>query len=247
MTLFYPTHDIVPNGGEGYLWIYLIPKKVTYIKPSTKEGILTTIQSETIDEEMAFLAPMEFMESTVHDWQPSENIGSKLLETFSSAARTVSLDTNAYKVDTPLIYRNSERRKFECLIHLSVYKDPYKDVLEPVNKLRKYSSPSFNEDSSLNTKVEIPTVFGIKTKMGTTETPLVNIKNAALLSVSPTFRGPFINGNPSYCELTLSFEDMEPLSKRSFEGEPIITVTGGGKQYKTTRLYGGYTIPGDLF
>jgi len=148
-----------------------------------------------------------------------------LLGTVGSAKQALSLDTEAHQVNTALVYRSSDRRKVDLTLNLSVYEDAYKDVVEPVNILRIHSAPSFSQKRGIGTKVDLPTVFKIQTKYCSKEVPLINFRHAVLTSVQPTFKGPYLQGYPSHCEMTLSFADMEHLSKRSFSEYGKVSVS----------------------
>ena len=89
--------------------------------------------------------------------------------------------------------------------------------MAPINELRLRSSPELSGRSAYQTEVGNPDIFRVDTETGSGQkVPLINIRNAALTSVQPSFQGPFIEGIPSKCELTLEFKDMEPMSKETF-------------------------------
>jgi hypothetical protein len=48
-----------------------------------------------------------------------------------------------------------------------------------------------------------------------------------ITAIQPTYRGPYRDGYPSICELTLSFKDLDPLYHESeaIRAADIITVT----------------------
>ena len=169
-------------------------------------------------EKMYFLAPNELKDSIQHEWAPLENIINKLADLFAKAKENVNLGTSIHKVETPLVYQGTDRRKISLMVNFGVYSSPYLDVVRPVELLRKYSAPEFKGESIVETKVEVPAVFKLITKTGTgTVIPLINMRYAVLTAVQPTFYGPYIKGYPSRCELTLEFQDMEPLTKSTFE------------------------------
>jgi len=225
MTLFYPSHAPYSAGNENLLWISLIPKILRYTGVTVSGNQNIGISSERDGEKMMFLAPNEMMDSINHTWEPIENIISRFQEMLAGAKRSLSLGTQQHVVNTPLLYNSSDRRQFELLIYLATNDDPVKDLFEPVNMLEKYSCPDLSGLSTFATKIKHPHIFKVDTVLGSGRiVPLINIKNAALTSVQPTYQGPYINGYPSYCELTLSFTDMEPLAKNSFGDVPKVTV-----------------------
>lgn len=122
------------------------------------------------------------------------------------------------RVDTPLQYKGSERRSFELtftLINLEEGKN-HENVVLPVKLLQMFSSPSFREkpDAKANADILLPYLFELKTTPG----DLFYVDLAILKSVQPTWRGPWINGYPSRCDLRLSFMEYRPLEQALFYG-----------------------------
>lgn len=229
MTLFYPSHAPYSAGSDNFLWISLIPKKLSYT--GVFSGIHNTgnqnvgIFAERDGERMMFLAPNELMDNASHTWEPIENIISSFQEKLAGAKRSLQMGKQQHKVDTPLLYNNSDRRQFELLLYLSVYTDPVKDLYEPINTLMRYSAPDLAGRSTYTTEVGHPHIFKLDTVLGTSRIiPLINIRYAALTAVQPSYQGPYQNGYPSYCELTLTFNDMEPMMKETFSRVPTVTT-----------------------
>ena len=121
------------------------------------------------------------------------------------------------KVDTPLVYSNSERRKWSFLFNIISEGNPKRDVVDVVHDLMKYSSPEMT-GSSID--INLPYIFSISTQPN----GIIISSYTALDSVQPTWKGPYINGYPSLCELTLSFTDLSPLFRRTIENGSIINV-----------------------
>jgi len=123
-----------------------------------------------------------------------------------------------YRVDTPLVYKGSERRSFELIFNL-INQDAggnHQNVVLPVKLLEMLSSPSYNAtpDANFNADILLPYLFTIRTWPG----DLLVCDLAVLKSVNPTWRGPWIDGYPSRCELRLSFTEYRPLEQRNFYG-----------------------------
>lgn len=219
MASWYPAHTRYQKGTENYLWIYLHPRKLKYTSYVENWSSRNRIEvQEAGMEKMYFLAPQEIQDSISHEWQPLENIVSKIANVISSAKQSISLGTSIHKVETPLAYNGTDRRKISIMVNFGVYRDAYWDVIRPVELLRKYSAPSYAGEQIYSTEVEVPAVFKLLTKTGAgTVIPIINMRHAVLTAVQPTFSGPYIQGYPSKCELTLEFMDMEPLTKNTFE------------------------------
>lgn len=194
------------------LWLQLTPKTIKYSKPESA-GSNTSISIDTTESIMYFLAANEIQDDISHNWEPIENVVSRLQEKYAAARKEMNLSLNTFRIDTNLIYQDSNRHEVTFMVYLATYDDPQNQVLYPVQKLMKYSCPNIVED---NLKIGLPHVF--KVKLGS----IMKIDNAALIGVQPAYQGPYIQGIPSYCELSLTFKDIEPLDKKS-----IITVGEG--------------------
>jgi hypothetical protein len=127
------------------------------------------------------------------------------------------------RVDAPLNYKSSNRRQFEFMLNLVAIKNRFKEVVEPVRFLQYLSSPQAtsiektSEEGKMtsmgNTAIKPPWLFRITTVPEGT----LFIKLAALTTVQPTFKGPWIAGVPTYCELRLSFMEYMPLFDKTFD------------------------------
>ena len=136
-----------------------------------------------------------------------------------------------WRVDTPLIYKNTERRTFELVFNLiSLEGNNYHDIVEPVRLLQALSSPAKvdGDQPSYNPKVVSPYVFEIITTpvqtAGTNKNsyPLLIIPYAVLKNINPVFKGPWMAGAPTRCELRLSFQELEPVYDTTFKNAGII-------------------------
>ena len=147
---------------------------------------------------------------TMSKWKATEN-------TLKNIGRHLSQGTVSYsRIDMPLVYKNSERRRFEFTFQMASWGDPYKEILMPIRALQCFSSAALESPDDL-ASVLPPCIFEVETdNSGTGGTKLIHIKNAALTNVQPTFRGPYIDGIPTSCELHLSFQEIDPLWDKSF-------------------------------
>jgi hypothetical protein len=138
------------------------------------------------------------------------------LKALASAA--ISGTVANYRVDTPLQYKGSERRTFELIFNLINTKTGknHENVVLPVKLLEMFSSPSYGTiaDNKANSDIILPYLFEVKTSPG----DLMNIDLAVLKNVQPTWKGPWIGGYPSRCELRLSFMEYRTLEQKVFYG-----------------------------
>lgn len=204
-----------------------------------------------------FMAPNEMSENVIHDWQEYDSITSRLAEVtdgieqlwnegkgvfyaalatgkeiyegdFSKKSLEAGLgklkgvEKAAYRVDTPLVYKGSQRREISMTFELLSQKYVYSDILDTVKTLQMLSSPKATGEFI---DIEWPYIF----EVGTIPGAMVYLKNSALISVQPTYFGPYQNGIPTKCSLTLTFREMDPLYRDTigdvFKDKEVVTTS----------------------
>jgi hypothetical protein len=193
------------------LQAYMITEQSS-INASSK-GIIKTV----IGEPIIFLMPLTFSTTINHEYDNASSIATPIAEGFTHAAGTgrelasggTSVVTNKY--DTPMTFKDAERRILNVTVGLQDQGNTKSDVFEPVRLLEVYSCPDKTPGIG---DFDMPYIFRVRT----VDSDLIYIENAALTSVQPTWYGPYRDGYPSKCELTLEFKDMEPLYRRVFPG-----------------------------
>jgi len=149
------------------------------------------------------------------DLASGKDVGNTAMNTLSGLPLATRIP-NA-KVDTPLVYTTSGRREWNLTFFLASSSDPKKEIVEPIKELMKYSSPGLKKGSIF---IDFPWVFQISTQPG----ELILAKAAALESVQPTWKTPYINGLPTNVELTLTFKDLSPLFRQTIEIGGLVTI-----------------------
>ena len=216
----YPSFDSKgANREDNCVWIRLTPKKIDpVLSQSTK-----TIKGTPIGETFEFLAPMEFSMPLTHSWEPIENIQAVFGQKIAATANKIQQGTSVFKVGTPLMWNSTTPREFSFVFNLiSTAKDPYYDIIYPIDKLMEYSCPSTPNDI-IAAKVELPYMFKIES-FGQGGRKFLNVETAALTAVQPTYSQPYRKGVPSKADVTLSFKDISPTGKGSIRK---INHTGG--------------------
>jgi hypothetical protein len=204
-----------------------------------------------------FIAPSEITETVSHTWESYESLASKIAEKWAAAAKGLEQavgvveglknqlnaaaaanskdkllswaqaaqqgNVEQQRVDMPLVYKDSEKRRYELTFQLACYKDSLKEIVAPVKALETLSCASLPNGPSI-TGITPPCIFTITTEP---QSGLIYVKNAALLTVQPTYRGPFNNGLPSSCELHLTLQEIDPLWDTVFvsEGKSKVLVS----------------------
>jgi len=224
----WPTNNkYFSQNGPDTLYVRLQAYKISTI--STINAGSPGIKSDPIGEEMIFLMPSTYSTTITHEWENVDQIGTRAVQKYQKTIKSakdikgsisttnIGGDVITSKIDTPITFKDSNRRTLNLTINLSDQGDTKNDVFYPVRKLEKYSCAS---KGGVNNKFdfELPYIFEVETFSDSNVTSdLIYMKHAALLSVQPTYYGPYRKGYPSKCELTLSFRDMEPLYRNSFE------------------------------
>jgi len=194
----------------------------------------------------AFLAPDQILETVNHSWQPWETIASRLsgfgkqmyeqlsndvgalADALVSQSKGVNVnkfmnalqgDTKAkWKVDTPLVYEDSERREYTLEFQLVSREDGDGHWnMEMVRVMEQYSSP----DRDGIVSIKLPYIFKVETfPEADIVHSVLNIPYAAITSVQPTYMAPYDKyGFPMRILLTVTFKELPPLYADSFVGE----------------------------
>jgi len=231
MTIVYlPDPTIFPEGSgasDTYIWLELIPLKISTVGHQTSTRITTTPVPNV--NTYRLLLPRDFNETMNHQWVPMANTSMKIAEKASGIEQSIEQGNARFRVDTPLAYSTSENRSFTLMFNLvfsgNRYNTPIEEVINPIRDLQSWAAPQkTREIYSPVEPIELPYVFNIRTVSGNGQIlNIFNVRTAALTSVQPTYKSPFINGYPAYAELSLSFTDIEPYYKTSVNRN--ITVT----------------------
>lgn len=128
------------------------------------------------------------------------------------------------KIDSPLVYANTTRKNY---IFSFTFADQggstgCKEIYEPIVKLKKYSCAKMK--GTLDRFLP-PHIFSVKTK----PVNFIEIENAALTKVQPTYHGPYRDGYPTRIELQLEFQDIAPLYESSWAETGILSTSSGGE------------------
>ena len=151
----------------------------------------------------------------------TSSIKQKLASMATAAGKTNVTQT---RIDTPLSYQDSDRRKYDFEFQLVDEGDTYNNVVFPVKKLEQYSCPGFRNGVA----IDLPYVFKIRSFPNHGGKSLIDIGYSALTVVTGTYNGPYRNGFPTHATLSLSFEELQPLYRESFDEIEMITTGESG-------------------
>lgn len=240
-----------PHAGFGKtgLWVKM---QAIQLQSQSSKGRGGAIRTGMYGPVFKFLAPETIAEQANHNWEEYESMTSRLAEKIKSLTKTkedirgikelfggdlkkvlggiggnlslarlggANFGSNIpkVKVDTPLVYTSSARREWNLEFILASWKDAKDEIVDPVKELMKYSSPSMGQG---NISIEFPWIFKITTEPD----GLFTVNHAALEAVQPTWKAPYIDGNPTQCDLTLVFKDLSPLFRKTIVEGGIIKV-----------------------
>ena len=160
---------------------------------------------------------MNLEKTITHNWEPFTNIQSKLSQSVVSGMNTLKQGTSLQmKIGTPLMYADSTRQTNTFNFSLVDPNNPEEKVTIPVETLLKASASNIEGKLISPSFVELPLVFTVNTKYNGNYVPLVHMNCAAISAIQPTYFGPYINGHACRCDLSITFQDIEPLLRSSF-------------------------------
>jgi len=139
------------------------------------------------------------------------------LRTAMSGANQNLVGLLDYRVDSPLVYKNSKRREYTLMFQLGVSDENTNEVniFNAIRELEKLSCPELDGEMI---NIDFPAIFNIRTD----PVPIIKINYAALTGVQPVWKGPYRNGYPMFVDLSLTFTDIQPLYRKSFEQGGIV-------------------------
>lgn len=120
------------------------------------------------------------------------------------------------KVDTPLAYKNSQRRQYQLAFILAEGEAPG-TMTAAVQLMEQFAAAKLGKD---NINFEFPHVF----KVWSEPKGLIDMSLAAITSIQPTWHHPYKDGYPTRCDLTISITDVSPLFAETLQEGTIITV-----------------------
>jgi hypothetical protein len=184
--------------------------------------------TKLIDETLAVGRPIgkeiekwaKYLKNIFEGEQPSKSMGASLNKILTGIT---SSTVPRVKLDTPLVYSDSSRRMYTFAFQLIDEGNAYKDVVYPVKLLQKYAAASYKDGTQIT--YDPPFVFSVQTLP---DNKLIKIDNAACTAIQPIYRQPYRNGHPVFCELNLTFTEIEPLYRRNYDregGQGSVTVS----------------------
>jgi hypothetical protein len=240
--------DTIFNG----TWIHIKTRELKFLTALASDDEEGGLIYGDDGPEFYFLAPDQIMETVNNSWEPWETVASRIagrgIEFFQginnvqgiakalidtdrpnyirSFWKTLASSTQKvnYKVDTPLVYNDTERREWTLEFQLTGNSvNSIGIMMQAIRWLRLLSTP-VRKDSSKGLSIELPYVFnlipenqnGDKSDLFGTAFSKSNdygdSNYCALTSFQPTYHAPYDEkGNPYRVSLTLTFKELSPL------------------------------------
>lgn len=175
----------------------------------------------------SFYAPNEIAENITHSWEEHDSIAGKAGQIATAGAQDVkeigyifkgqTSGDGKFKLDSPLVWKNSARREYSFPITLLDQEEPNK-IAGVVQDFKRMSSAKTQGALS---SIGYPYIFRIRLVPGA----LLMIESAALTGIQSTYHHPYIGGYPTKIDLTLTFVDLQPVFEHSFDGELATKIT----------------------
>ena len=170
----------------------------------------------------SFFAPNEIQENITHSWEEHDSMAGRIAQIVTDMAEggkgVVELlkggttGNKKYKLDAPLVWKNSPRREYTLPITLLNPDKPHL-ITGVVQDFKKMSSAKAGPHNL--SAVEFPYIFRVRLHPGA----MVYIESAALTGIQTTYHHPYIGGYPIKIDMTLTFLDLSPLFEHSFDEE----------------------------
>lgn len=131
------------------------------------------------------------------------------------------------RIDSPLVYKQSTPIEYNLAFKFSAYnKGEARMINDMVKQLMFLSCPA--KKTGNRVLIEPPRLFEVKSYHNDSGSKtILNIKNAAMVQIQPTFGYPYIDGMATNIGLTMTLRDITPVFNESFGGATgSITASG---------------------
>ncbi len=228
----YHQRDETPMKGKKMLSIEIDVFTITAQQTNTKTQSFLKKAAHKIGE-YSFYAPNEVFESITHSWEEHDSIAGRVggiltdigqgVQDVKDAAKSgksglVSSGNQRFKLDSPLVWKNSPRREYSFPIQLLDQDTPNK-IVEVVQDFKKMGAAKATPN--MLSAVEFPYIFRLRFSPGS----LIVVESSALTSIQSTYHHPYVQGYPTKIDLQLTFLDLEPIFEHTFDQELSNLVT----------------------
>lgn len=177
------------------------------------------------------IAPTDIQENINHTWEEYHSIQGRAAELRTEFVTSLSklydlkggigrgggtTSAGLVKVDSPMVYTGSERREYSFTFPLMEHENIAGDVILPIDQYRRLSCAGMAGGDA----IQFPAVFTVESS----PVPFIFVEWAVLTSVQIVYNSPYKKGLPMRSELTLTFKDIKPLYKSSWERQATITT-----------------------
>lgn len=202
------------------LWLKVTPRTFRpdiNVQSNTNTGTF-------LGSSLYFLLSKTFSFGVDHTWDDLTTVSGAIRDVkagvqnaLTQAGAITRIDTINYakqgktvKNDNAYVYETSSRRKLSLEFNFAARSDPEAEVWNPIQSLIIWSCAD-KVGGQFSTMVNFPYVFRLQTVTGAgVEVGLIDIQNACIDLVTPTYSEPYINGYPMSADVTIEFTDINP-------------------------------------
>lgn len=234
---------------DNLVFLRIKPRKLSTIDINRPGGQYTFDDNITFDfggnsyTDLSFVLNSDLNYQISHTWEDDDTIAGAIRSTLSGGAKAVDkakgvagpIPAKKYINDSPLTYKDSPRREISFEFDVTAITDAASDVFLPIDALIKSSLPSFggSDRTTFSIAYEYPTIYKLDIVKGGIKTGMFNMDAAVITSIVPTWKAPYIKGFPSQCQLSITFKEMAPLYRETYNGADgsvniSVTAKGGG-------------------
>jgi len=212
----YQTADIEKDGGlilgdiDGPSWFYLLPEQIQETINNSWEP-WETVSSRlagTLGSAKGMLAEVSAIYASAKN-ALDKGITIRSIERFGKGTENVANPN--FKVDTPLVYSNTNRTEWNLEFNLyATSKENVTEMMEGIKVMKYLSMPVLKKDS-IGSPIELPYAFKLKSSPESDEDSIIKTGWCALTSFQPTYKAPYDDfGRPMNVVLTVTFTELAP-------------------------------------
>lgn len=209
--------DAIGAGGTRATWRMMAPNEVSsnlVHEWSEYESIATRIAQLSGELQKGVSAGKQLYSGAKEGAEMIKSGGGsvKFTEAVRSAGNQELTSMLNFRVDSALVYRNTQRREYTLNLELKTCDSKTNEgTLNAA--VRKFEELSCPEAKGGHIKIEWPSIFRVET----TPYPLIFIEYAALTAVQPVYKWPYVGGMSRNIELQLTFMDIKPVYASTYQ------------------------------
>jgi len=208
-------------GEDGPTWRYLLPDQIQETVNNSWEP-WETISSRLAGLKEAYFNVKNEAVNTLQgliDSYKENGIKPQMIKSFGK--KLSGVERANFKIDTPLVYKDTSRREWNMEFKLYATSEyDLDDMVDGVDVMKRCSMPVLLEGGS-GSDIDLPYAFKLLTitdDTGGDTGTIIKSNWCALTSFQPTYKSPYNDkGKPMIIDLSLTFTELSPLYAESHE------------------------------